>query len=45
LTPGEVTLNIDLLAFQGHRGIRIVTPKTFLQALRAPRQKGGPAPL
>ena len=35
----------DLLALREHRGIRIVTPKTFLQALRAPRQQGGPAPL
>ncbi len=34
----------DLLALQEHHDIRIVTPKTFLQALRAPRQKGGPAP-
>ena len=35
----------DLLDLKEHRGIRIVTPKAFLQALRAPRRKGGPPPL
>ena len=34
-----------LLALQDHRGISIVTPKTFLQALRASYRKGGPPPL
>lgn len=39
-----VSGDTNLLDLAEHRGIRIVTPKTFLQALRSHRQEGGPAP-
>lgn len=34
----------DLLELQEYQGIRVVSPKAFLEALRAHRQEGGPAP-
>lgn len=32
----------DLLDLHEHGGIRIVTPRTFLEVLRAHQQRGGP---
>jgi predicted nucleic acid-binding protein len=34
----------DLLDVQEYGGVRIVTPKTFLEVLRTPRRRGAPAP-
>ncbi len=39
-----VTRDQDLLDLHEHGGIRIISPKRFLEVLRAPHEQGGASP-